>query len=117
MKKSLHLVGHVLLGAIVIAAFGAIVMSLWNALLPQIFGITTINFWQALGLLVLCRMLFGSLGKNQHLNRIWGCHKNPIHEKWHNMTPEERKNFIKHRHFHHSSEYKLFDDKEPEKKN
>ena len=39
--------------------FGEIVMHLWNWLLPPLFGWHTVGFWQALGLLVLCRILFG----------------------------------------------------------
>jgi len=34
-------------------------MLLWNALLPQLIHVTTINYWQTLGLMLLCRILFG----------------------------------------------------------
>ena len=50
------------LGLAAIAGFTAIVMLLWNALLPDIFGITTITFWQALGILILSKILFGGFG-------------------------------------------------------
>ncbi|MDR2868479.1 MAG: hypothetical protein LBV46_02935, partial [Bacteroidales bacterium] len=60
MKKTfLWHVWHVLLGAAIVAGFSAVMMLLWNALIPAIFGLVCINFWQALGLLVLGRMLFG----------------------------------------------------------
>lgn len=36
------------------------VMALWNILMPEIFGLTTITFWQALGLSLLCNILFKS---------------------------------------------------------
>ena len=42
---------------------GEVVMHLWNWLLPSLFGWRLITFWQALGLLVLCRVLFGGLGR------------------------------------------------------
>jgi hypothetical protein len=42
---------------------GFIVEWLWNWLLPDIFGLRTISFWEALGLLALCRILFGSFGR------------------------------------------------------
>ena len=42
--------------------FGELVMHLWNWLLPALFGWHPIGFWQALGLLVLCRILFGGFG-------------------------------------------------------
>src|SRR2546429_4161185 len=41
---------------------GELVMHLWNWLLPPLFGWRLITFWQALGLLLLCRILFGGWG-------------------------------------------------------
>ncbi len=41
---------------------GEIVLHLWNWLLPALFGWRQITFWQALGILVLARVLFGGLG-------------------------------------------------------
>lgn len=52
-----------LLSAILFVAIffvlSALVMFLWNALLPQITHLTAITYWQALGLMLLCRILFG----------------------------------------------------------
>jgi len=61
---------------------GEIVKLLWNWLMPEIFGWRTITFRQALGLLVLCRILFGGLGRH-------GGH----HRMASRMTPEERERF------------------------
>jgi hypothetical protein len=66
---------------------GEVVMHLWNWLLPALFGWRIITFWQALGLLVLCRILFGGWGghDSHHSNsgrRMAG--------HWMQMTPEER---------------------------
>ena len=36
------------------------IMWLWNALMPTIFGLITINYWQAFGLYILCSLLFKS---------------------------------------------------------
>lgn len=41
---------------------GAIVMLLWNTLLPTLFSLPAVSFWQALGILLLCRILFGGFG-------------------------------------------------------
>jgi hypothetical protein len=70
--------------------FGSIVMLLWNALLPVLFKLPLINFWQALGLLILSKLLFGGF-RGAH----WGRHqlKNKMQEKFTNMTPEEREKF------------------------
>jgi len=77
-----------------IAALGFIVMSLWNGLLPPIFGIKTIHFWQAIGLLLLARILFGGF---HHRHGRCGSHRHRMHmlERWERMTPEERERFRK----------------------
>ncbi len=53
---------------VAIAVFGAIVMALWNWLMPPIFGLHPIGFAQAVGLLVLARILFGGRGR-RHFRR------------------------------------------------
>lgn len=69
---------------------GEAVMHLWNWLLPPLFGWRTLTFWQALGLLLLCRILFGGLGhggpgRHRGGRRFGrGCR---------NMSPEEREKF------------------------
>lgn len=61
--RGLKIVGMVLLGIIGITAlaliFGIFVKWLWNALMPVIFGLPEIGFWQAVGLVVLGHILFG----------------------------------------------------------
>jgi len=102
MKKSLHIIGHVFLGLAIIAGVGIIVLLLWNALVPSLFGLSAINFWQAMGLFALCRILFGSFGgRRMFAANHHGYHKNPMREKWEKMSPEEREKFIRHRHWGH----------------
>ena len=73
-----------------IALGGVIVRALWNWLLPPLFGWHPLTFWQALGLLALCRILFGGLG----LPGGYGPHsRRRIIERWERMTPEERERF------------------------
>jgi hypothetical protein len=95
-----------------ITAFGFITMALWNALLPEIFHLPTINFWQALGLLVLSRLLFGgSWHKGGH--PAW---KNRLKEKWEKMTPEEREQFRQRWHHPHPWDNCCKDSPKEEKK-
>jgi len=61
---------------------GGVVQYLWNWLLPPIFGLPEITIWQALGLLVLCRILFG--GFSAHGSG-----------RAHSRTPEEKERFRK----------------------
>lgn len=44
--------------------FGYIIMWLWNKLMPEIFGLTTITYWQGIGLFILARILLGSFGSD-----------------------------------------------------
>ena len=85
--------------AIFIAIGGGIVMLLWNWLAPELFGLRTINFWQALGLLALCRILFGGFGlsggsSGRSRRRMEGRMSERIRarmdERWEQMTSEER---------------------------
>jgi hypothetical protein len=49
-----------------IAFGGVVVLLLWNWLIPDIFGLRRLVFWEALGLLALCRILFGGFGRGGH---------------------------------------------------
>ena len=51
---------------------GVIVQLLWNWLLPPLFNLPQLSFWQALGLLALCRILFGGFGRGGSPRRGWG---------------------------------------------
>ena len=70
-----------------VAVFGSIVMLLWNWLLPSLFGWNQIGFWQALGLLLLCRILLGGFHGGHGGHRAW---RHRMMERWERMTPEER---------------------------
>ena len=70
--------------AVFIAIGGGIVMALWNWLLPPLFGWREVTFWQAIGLLALCRILFGGLGHGSRGPRRYKG------ERFKDMTPEER---------------------------
>jgi hypothetical protein len=73
-----------------IALGGEIVKYLWNWLLPPLFGWPQITFWQALGLLALCRILFGGFGlRGAGRSNI----RRRLAERWEHMTPEERERF------------------------
>lgn len=77
-----------------ILLFSAVVMALWNAILPAVLGVKIITFWQALGILVLSKILFGGFGRRGGWNR-GGRHdwKGGMREKWTNMTPGEKEKF------------------------
>lgn len=70
--------------------FGEIVMHLWNWLMPALFGLKMITFWQGLGLLVLARILVGGLGGGTKGGS--GAHRKSG-ARWERMTPEEHEKF------------------------
>ena len=76
--------------AAVILVFGVVVMSLWNWLMPSLFGWRVINFSQALGLFVLTRILFGGFRGRPAGHLFW---RRRMMERWEQMTPEEREKF------------------------
>ena len=69
--------------------FGSVVMLLWNALLPALFGIKTITFWQALGILVLSKILFGGF-RGGHGHHRCNRHSHGQHSRWMHLSPEEK---------------------------
>ena len=70
----------------VLAVVGFAVMSLWNWLIPALFGGPVLHFWQAIGLLVLTRILVGRVGRGPG---HWGW-RGRMRQDWQRMTPEER---------------------------
>jgi len=81
--------------AIVLIAwlFGEATMHLWNWLMPALFGLKLITFWQALGLAILFRFLFGGFGGHGNHGPHGRHHKCLHSERWERMTPEERDRF------------------------
>ena len=91
MRRSWLLYGlkFALLAVVAVAALGAAVMVLWNWLMPELFGWPVVGFWQAVGLLVLSKILLGALrggGYRWH----WRAR---MMERWAQMTDEEREQF------------------------
>ena len=92
-KRLLWIAPAAILGIVVFTFIGGqVVMRLWNWLLPPMFGWHLVTFWQALGLLMLCRILFGGIG-------LHGPSRSNIRrrmaERWEHLTPEERERFGK----------------------
>lgn len=92
-KNPAMIAGMVVLGIIGITGlfilFGFIIMWLWNWLMPELFGLTTLTFWQGVGLFLLSKILFGGFGggSNKSKNQNNGkCRKRKNHHpdssKW-----------------------------------
>ena len=74
--------------------FGFIVMLLWNYIFPSALHTEKITYWQAVGLLVLCRILFFGFVRRyrDHRPSMFGGGA-PWRQKWMNMSDEERAKF------------------------
>jgi hypothetical protein len=64
--KGMHVAGMVVFGiaaaAVFALVFGILVMLLWNWLMPLIFGLPEITYWQAFGIVILVKLVFGTIG-------------------------------------------------------
>jgi hypothetical protein len=88
-KKWLYKAPGILLIVIAaVAVCGWIVQSLWNWLIPAIVGGHVITFWQAIGILLLCKLLFGGFRGRGGMH--W---RHRMGERWDKMSPQEREKF------------------------
>ncbi len=82
ISKGLRIGGMVVFGIITAAlfalVFGYFVMLLWNWLMPLLFGLTVITYWQAFGIVILAKLIFGAVG--------WGGRPHG-HGRWKNWGP------------------------------
>jgi hypothetical protein len=92
MRKRWYFIVPAAIVGIVLFMFlgGELVLHLWNWLLPALFGWRLITFWQAVGILALCRILFGRIGGRGFRGSNF---RGRMSERWGNMTPEEREKF------------------------
>lgn len=75
---------------IILFALTGLVMLLWNCILPDVIGVKEINYWQAMGILILSKILFGGFrGFNKHKD----FKRDQFFSKIRNMSPEEREKF------------------------
>ncbi len=80
-KRMIFIAPLAILGMLLFVFIGGeAVRLLWNWLLPPLFGWREITFWQGLGVLALCRILFGGVGGRGF-------------PRTKHMTPEERERF------------------------
>jgi len=85
-------VGFILITTALVALVAAVVMILWNWLMPAIFDLTTITYIQATGLLLLSKILFSGIckrGSRPH-HRFW---KKRFLDKWEHLSDAEKEKY------------------------
>ena len=85
MNRFARIFRCVVFGIAIAALLSFVVMELWNHLLPEVVGARTITFWQALGLLILSKILFGGFRRGGPPAGGWN---RRMAERWEKMTPE-----------------------------
>jgi hypothetical protein len=88
-KRALRFLKIAAIAIVAFTVFGFVVTHLWNYLMPALFGLHAITFWQAVGLIILGRLLFGGFGP-RFGGAPWRRH---MMMRWEQMTPEEREKF------------------------
>ena len=97
MRMAGKIAKGLLLVVLGVTVFGWVTKELWNWLMPSIFGLRTITFAQAIGLVLLGKILFGGFHKHGHgpgggwrSKREW---KRRMQDRWDAMSEEERATF------------------------
>jgi len=100
MRRKWIFIGPLAILGILLFIFigGEVVKQLWNWLVPPLFGWRQITFWQAFGLLALCRILFGGSGwhrsgRSSFRGRMADRMADRVAARWDHMTPEDRERF------------------------
>jgi fucose permease len=73
----------------VIFIMSAIVMWLWNAILPDVLHVSTISYWQAMGIFVLCKILFGGYAGKGRKSRFFRS-KHELNHGIHDLSPDSK---------------------------
>ena len=102
---ALKAVMFLMFGTAAAIGFTYITMSLWNALMPELFGLKLLTFWQTLGLLALSWLFFGRF-RGHGMGHHW---RHRMKERWMRLSPEEREKFREQMqkhwgHHHHHDE-------------
>ena len=85
--KAIRIIGYVIFGLFAAAVFGFVfgllVKFLWNWLMPDLFNLKEITYWQAIGIVVLARLLFGSFGGDESGSKKKRCReeKEELHDE------------------------------------
>ncbi|MGC1240974.1 MAG: hypothetical protein WA874_05265 [Chryseosolibacter sp.] len=93
MKKAKWILLWTLAGLAMVLLLGAVTMFLWNWLVPSLFNGPQIRFLEALGLLLLAKILFGGWGGGRCGTRGRAHWKHRYQEKLASMSPEARERF------------------------
>jgi hypothetical protein len=87
MRRLTRILKFAVIAIAFLALFSFFVMRLWNWLTPALFGWHVITYWQALGILILSKILFGGFRGRPGPHLYW---RHRMMDRWAHMSPEER---------------------------
>jgi hypothetical protein len=90
MHRGMKIARFALFALAALAVLSFVVLHLWNWLMPALFGLHAITFWQSAGLLVLSKILLGGFRGGPRRRLFW---RRRMMARWEKMTPEEREKF------------------------
>ena len=93
MNKGVFFLRCVVVGLLAVFAVGFVTMLLWNWLIPTLFNGPVITYWQALGLLLLSKILFWGFGKKTHHDHKTPYWKKRFQDKFSSLDPADREAF------------------------
>jgi len=101
-SKIFRIIGWTVMGLLFAAlfalVFGFVVKWLWNWLMPALFGLGVITYWQAFGIVLLAKLLFGGFGGHHRNDHDHFPHQ--PYDRWHSMFGDAREDW------NHESEHK-----------
>jgi hypothetical protein len=94
-KRGWWIAKFVVFGVLMVVLLGSVTQFLWNFIMPEIFGLPVINFWQGLAMFVLAKLIFGFGGGGRNKWRHYRGHqwRREWAEKYSKLSPEERERF------------------------
>jgi hypothetical protein len=91
-RRMFHGIRFAAFGIVAVIVMGLVASGLWNVLATSIFGLRAITFWEALGLMLLSRIL---LGGRHGFGRGGGRRHGKFVTRWDHLNPEEKAHFRK----------------------
>jgi len=97
LKKVVKVIAMIVLGGILFLLANYLLMRLWNWLMPDLFGVGTVTYWQALGIFVIAKLLFGFGGGGGGKSKSGSSHKKKV--KSSNKCTSWRRDFDEWQHY------------------
>ena len=97
LKKVVKVIAMIVLGGILFLLANYLLMRLWNWLMPDLFGVGTVTYWQALGIFVIAKLLFGFGGGGGGKSKSGSSHKKKV--KSSNKCTSWRRDFDEWKHY------------------